>query len=383
VAAGAGQGEAPPGGGVIFMKRAAYAVGSILLVLVLLILPAGCGKDEKPADTAAAPQQAQAPPAVPLPAATAGPEAPAAAATALPVPADVVVEVDGTRLTQGQIDAILKKRLASVKEKLTAEQKKKLRGDLRKRIIDDFVTRTLLANEIKRRNVKASEQEINEAIQQVKGTLQPGTTLEDLMKQSGTSQAQLREEIAFGVKLDKLVKSSMGKQGKPTDKEISAFYEKNKKTFTIPESVRARHILIAKATGDDEKVKAEKKAKAEDVRKQLLAGGNFMELAKKYSECPSKEHGGDLGEFPRGQMVKPFDQAAFSQKVNEIGPVVETDFGYHIIQVQEHNAVRPMPLEKVKDRVSLYLEHQKKNQALGALVKKLQTTAKIMLYKQP
>ncbi len=84
----------------------------------------------------------------------------------------------GRGLTQGQIDAILKKRLASVKEKLTAEQKKKLRGDLRKRIIDDFVTRTLLANEIKRRNVKASEQEINEAIQQVKGTgLQPGTTL--------------------------------------------------------------------------------------------------------------------------------------------------------------------------------------------------------------
>ncbi|NPU84274.1 MAG: hypothetical protein HPY65_07275 [Syntrophaceae bacterium] len=362
------------------MKRVVYAFGSILLVLMLLIAPAGCGKEDKPKETAEAPQQAPAPAPVPLPG-TAGPETPAAATAALPVPPDVVVEVDGTRLTQGQIDTIVKKRLAAVKEKLSAEQKKKLRDDLRKRIIEDFVARTLLADEIKRRKVTASAQEINEAIEQVKGTLQPGTTLEDLMKQSGTSQAQLQEEMAFGVKLDKLVKISMGKQGKPTDKEITAFYEKNKKTFTIPESVRARHILIAKATGDDEKTKAEKKAKAEDIRKQLLAGGNFMELAKKYSECPSKEHGGDLGEFPRGQMVKPFDQAAFSQKVNEIGPVVETDFGYHIIQVLEHNAVRPMPLEKVKDRVSLYLEHQKKSQALVALVKKLREKAKVVLYK--
>ncbi len=362
------------------MKRMVYAFCSVLLILVILVAPIGCAKEDKPKETAAAPQQAPAPPPIPLPGA-AGLESSTALTAAPAVPSDVLIEVDGTRLTDGQIDAIVKKRLAAVKEKLTAEKRKKLRDDMRKRIVDDFVTRTLLANEIKRRNLTASDKEISDAIEQVKGTLQPGTTLEGLMKQSGTTQAQLREEIAFGVKLDKLVQSSMGKQGKPTDKEIAAFYEKNKKTFTIPESVRARHILIAKSTGDDEKTKAEKKAKAEDIRKQLLAGGNFMELAKKYSDCPSKEHGGDLGEFPRGQMVKPFDNAAFSQKVNEIGPVVETDFGYHIIQVQEHNAVRPMPLEKVKDRVSLYLEHQKKQQALVSLVKKLREKAKIVLYK--
>lgn len=362
------------------MKRAVYVFGSILLTLLLLMAPAGCGKEDKPKESAETLQQAPAPPPIPLPGA-AKPDASAAAETVLPVPSDLVIEVDGARLTQGQIDAIVKKRLASVKEKLTADKRKKLRDDMRKRIIEDFVARTLLTNEIKRRNIGASEQEINEGIQQIKGSLQPGTTLEDMMKQSGTTQAQLREEIAFGVKLDKLVKSSMGKQGKPTDKEIAAFYEKNRKTFTIPESVRARHILISKTTGDDEKTKAEKRAKAEDVRKQLLAGGNFMELAKKYSDCPSKDHGGDLGEFPRGQMVKPFDEAAFSQKVNEIGPVVETDFGYHVVQVLEHNAVRPMPLEKVKDRVSLYLEHQKKQQALVSLVKKLREKAKIVLYK--
>jgi len=365
------------------MKRAACAVGSILLVLMLLLLPAGCGKEEKPKETAPAPQQAQAPPAIPLPSPT-GPGAPEAAAPAAPaagVPADVVIEVDGARLTQTQIDAILKKRLATIKEKLPADRKKKLREEWRKRIVDDFVARTLLASEIKRRNVGASEQEINEALQQVKATLQPGTTLEDLMKQSGTSQAQLREELAFGIKLDKLVKSSLGKQAKPSDKEIAAFYEKNKKTFVIPESVRVRHILIARAPGDDEKTRAEKKAKAEDIRKQLLAGASFIELAKKYSDCPSKEQGGDLGEFPRGQMVKPFDNAAFSQKVNEIGPVVETDFGYHIIQVLQHNAARPMPLEKVKDRISLYLEHQKKSEALVSLVKKLREKAKIVVYK--
>jgi peptidyl-prolyl cis-trans isomerase C len=297
------------------------------------------------------------------------------------VPADVVVEVNGVRLTEGQIDAILKKRLAAVKEKLSADKMKKLRSDWRKRIVEDFMARTLLEGEIKRQKITASDKEINEAIGQVKATMQPGQTLEDLMKKSGTTQAQLREEMAFAVKLDKLVTTSMGKQAKPSDKEIATFYEKNKKTFSIPETVRARHILIARSPGDDEKTRAQKRAKAEDVRKQLLAGGNFMELAKKYSDCPSKDQGGDLGEFTRGQMVKPFDEAAFSQKVNEIGPVVETEFGYHIIQVLEHNGARPMPLDKVKDRISLYLQHQKKNQALVALVKKLREKAKIVVYK--
>ena len=103
-------------------------------------------------------------------------------------------------------------------------------------------------------------------------------------------------------------------------------------------TVHARHILVLVPAGSDESVKMQSLAEAERIRAALIAGADFEMTAEQHSACPSKERGGDLGSFRRGQMVKPFEEAAFSQKVGKIGPVVYTKFGYHIIQVldREH-----------------------------------------------
>ena len=103
--------------------------------------------------------------------------------------------------------------------------------------------------------------------------------------------------------------------------------------IAAPEQVRARHIFIAIDVLDTETIKNEKKARAEKILSELTAGADFGALAKEYSDCPSKEQGGDLGVFGRGQMVKPFEDAAFALPVNQLSGVVETPFGYHIIQV--------------------------------------------------
>jgi parvulin-like peptidyl-prolyl isomerase len=102
-------------------------------------------------------------------------------------------------------------------------------------------------------------------------------------------------------------------------------------------TVRARHILVKAAENDGDAARAESKRVAEQIRKQIVDGAGFADMAAKHSDCPSKQKGGDLGSFGRGQMVKPFEDAAFSQKENAIGPVVETSFGYHIIQVIERH----------------------------------------------
>jgi peptidyl-prolyl cis-trans isomerase C len=130
-------------------------------------------------------------------------------------------------------------------------------------------------------------------------------------------------------------------------------------------------------------VKAEKKARAEELRKELLAGVDFAALTKKHSDCPSKERGGDLGSFPRGQMVKPFEEAAFSQAVNEIGPIVATEFGFHLIQVLDRQEAQVMPLDKeAKTRITPYLEQQKQQGAFEGLVKRLKANANIVVYGQ-
>ncbi|MDI6775917.1 MAG: peptidyl-prolyl cis-trans isomerase [Syntrophales bacterium] len=175
----------------------------------------------------------------------------------------------------------------------------------------------------------------------------------------------------------------MGGKVKPTEKEIVRFYQENKDKFKMPETVHARHILIAKATGDDDKAKVEKRAKAENLRQQLLGGADFADLARKNSDCPSRENGGDLGIIPRGQMVKPFEDAAFSQKKDAIGPVVETDFGYHIIQVLQHNEPQTINLdEKTKKDIASFLEHEKMQETFASLVKKLRAKANIVIHGQ-
>jgi len=101
-------------------------------------------------------------------------------------------------------------------------------------------------------------------------------------------------------------------------------------------------------------------------------------VAKEKSDCPSKERGGDLGTFTRGQMIKKFEDAAFKQKKGEIGPVVETEFGWHIIQVLDHTPERIQELtEEVRVSIARYLEKQKKYMALNNLLVRLKDKAKI------
>ena len=136
----------------------------------------------------------------------------------------------------------------------------------------------------------------------------------------------------------------------PTDAELQGAYNSGVDRFRTPERVKIRHILIAtNATTTD----AQAQAQANDVLKQLKAGGDFAELAKKYSKDPgSAAKGGDLDFVTRGQMVKPFEDAAFSLKTGETSGLVKTTYGYHILQVQAREDARVKPFAEVKDTLA-------------------------------
>jgi peptidyl-prolyl cis-trans isomerase C len=258
-----------------------------------------------------------------------------------------------------------------------------VKSRIRKQMIDDFVIRTLLTNELNRRKITATDQEVGEAVDRLKNSLPQNMTLDELMKKNQVNREQMNEEIRFGIRINKLVLASMDGKNKPTEKEISAFYQKNRDQLKVPESVHVRHILVAKKPEDDNKARVEKKEKAENLRKQILGGSDFADTARTQSDCPSKQNGGDLGTFVRGQMVKPFEDAAFSQKKDEVGPVVETDFGYHIIQVLEKNSSRTMKLdEDTKGKISAVLMQQKQQKAFDARLKNLREKARVVYYEK-
>ncbi|HXP85455.1 MAG TPA: peptidylprolyl isomerase [Bryobacteraceae bacterium] len=133
-----------------------------------------------------------------------------------------------------------------------------------------------------------------------------------------------------------------------TDEQLRAAYSANMDNFRTPDRVHVRHILI----GTKGKSDAEKKsllAKAQDVLKQVKAGGDFAELAKKYSEDPgTAQSGGDLGFIAHGQTFPEFDKTIFELKPKEISGIVTTDLGYHIIQALEKESARVKPFEEAK-----------------------------------
>ena len=147
------------------------------------------------------------------------------------------------------------------------------------------------------------------------------------------------------------------------DAAIKAYYEQNTARYSEPEQRQARHILIAVTPTDDAKKHAEAKAKAEQLYKQVSATpASFAALAEKDSNDPgSAAQGGDLGWFPRNAMVKPFSDAVFGMKQGEISKPVETDFGYHVIQVTGIKPAQARSFEAVKAEIKIELQKQQAN----------------------
>jgi peptidyl-prolyl cis-trans isomerase D len=149
----------------------------------------------------------------------------------------------------------------------------------------------------------------------------------------------------------------------PSPQEIQTYYNQHRSEYTAPETATSRHILIKLDAGADAKADAAAKAKAEDVLKQIQNGGNFAELAKKYSDDPgSKDTGGELGPSQRGRMVPEFDNAIFSQKIGET-KIVKSQFGYHIVQVESRQAAHEQPLNEVTPTIQMTLVREKVAQA--------------------
>lgn len=144
----------------------------------------------------------------------------------------------------------------------------------------------------------------------------------------------------------------------PTQQEIQQYFNQHKDEYQIPEQARSRHILIKVAPGADAKTDAAARAKAEGLLKQIQHGANFADLARKNSQDASKDAGGELGFYRRGATVPEFEKALFSQKIGDT-QIVRSQYGYHILQVEERQEAHTQSIDEVRPAIQSTLARQK------------------------
>jgi peptidyl-prolyl cis-trans isomerase C len=293
--------------------------------------------------------------------------------------AAVVVTVDGKNLSQKQVDSRVRMLAArrGVPPQAMQQALAMMGEQLKQQVVDQFIDTTVLEAEAQRRQIEATDAEVETVLETIKASLPPGETLESAVAAQDVTMDEVRSDVRRSECLRKLFEQETKDVPAVDEAAVTAFYTNNMERFSVPEQVTARHILVGSKASDSPDEQAKAAATAEDLRKQLVDGGDFAALAKAHSSCPSKAKGGDLGSFGRGQMAPPFETAAFSQAIDAIGPVVKTQFGYHVIQVTAREDAKTQSLDEAREKISDYLNDQQRNEHFSELIKRLRAKATI------
>ena len=222
-----------------------------------------------------------------------------------------------------------------------------------------------IAQEVKRQDTKAKFEYAVLSLDDVKKQIKP--TDAELKAFYDQNKQMYANSIPEKIKAKYILidTKKLADKGQITPEELQQYYRQHQDEYRIPETVTVRHILIKTPTPDangkvDQKGVAAAHAKADDIEKQLKAGANFADLAKKYSEDPgSAKDGGLLPPLTRGRTVPEFEQAAFNTAVGQTTGVIQTSYGFHIIHVEGKQEARLKPLAEVKAEIEPLLKQQK------------------------
>lgn len=310
--------------------------------------------------------------------------------TTLPQPALPPLPANAVRVNG--IAAIVNDEVITYKEvireaqPLIAESQKKglmddkARSDLRKIVLDRLIEKKLTDQKVKELGIKIGDDEIRQAIDDVKrqnGNMSQQQLVEALKKQGYTLEqyeAQIREQ------LERLRLVSMEVRSKVYvgPKDVEEYYAANQATYAEDEQFRARHIFIKV----DEKGPADElqqaMARALEVLHEARNGKDFAELARQHSDDPAaKKDGGDLGSFKRGEMLADLEQALLPLKPGEVGELVKTPSGLHIVKLEGRESGKVKPLEKVKAEIEDQLYRARQDERFSQWLKELRAKASI------
>lgn len=230
-------------------------------------------------------------------------------------------------------------------------------SELKKEILQQMIDEKLILREAKKRNIQVQKVKVDQGVRDIKSRFPSEQAFDEEMKKQNMTLGAFRKKVEEQLIMMQVVDAEVRqKVNTPTDEQAKKYYDENKDKMVEPEMVRARHILIKVDPKADEKTRAKALQTIQDIKKKIDAAEDFAELAKKFSEDPgSAQKGGDLGPFPRGVMVKEFEDAAFTLNVGQVSGIVKTEYGYHIIRCDEKKVEQKKSFDEVKEYIKEFL----------------------------
>ena len=343
-----------------------------IIPIVVVLAFAACSKST-PAAASNEAREAQ-PPAQLAPAAPA-PDAPVKpVATELP---EVVARVNGEAINRGDLEEAVTEIEARAGQPMPAEQ----RDRVLRAVLDQLIGYRLLAQESVSRKTAVTDADIEARMGQIRSQFPSEEVFKEQLQQRKMTLEKLRADTRANMQITAMLQAELDAKTAVSADQVNDFYVKNPAAFQQGERVKASHILVRVQANADSAEREKARAKAAGILADLKAGKDFGELAKQHSDDPgSGAQGGDLGYFQRGQMVPPFEQAAFALPVGQTSDLVTSDFGFHIIRVTDRQAGRTQPLDEVKADIEEYLLGQNREQQTRVFVETLKTKGKVEIY---
>jgi parvulin-like peptidyl-prolyl isomerase len=248
---------------------------------------------------------------------------------------------------------------------------------VQREVLEQLISQELLWQQAAQHGFVASSEEVDLALAAVRRNYPTDMAYEFDLKEKGFSDESWRDDMRRKISVRKWARATLSDQIEVSDAEVHAFYVANQVRFVAPEQINVRHVLIKVERNADDATVAMAQLQIERVLRLARDGADFADLARQYSQDSSAPRGGELGFLARGQLVRPFEDAAYALKPGEISGVVRTRFGFHIIQLIARRDGELIPEQQVVEPIRSHLLETKLVETVAERVSSLREQASV------
>lgn len=289
----------------------------------------------------------------------------------------LAARVNGTGIPQEQVERTFDEELRQRKLNLLQIRNPERVKQMKRAVLDRLIEQELFWQQAQVAGMVASPQEVEQAFQSTQGQFRSKEAFERRLLVEGYTPESYRLLVKKQVSATRYANSVGAKASAVSDAEVHRFYLDHPDKFRRPQQARARDIFIRVAPGAGEQERAASRSRAEQLLKAARAGEDFDQLARTHSEAPTRQWGGEMEPFARGQLAKPIEDAVFALKAGQLSGLVSTPEGFHIFKVEAIDPEVVVSEEQARAPIRAHLEQRKANAAIEQEAERLRKAGKV------